>query len=124
MVRSVSGLETSELHHCSFQMMCFCSFFSVCDLQQALGRFAVKCELVRMRVSISKSKAMVFCQKTVDCPLTLGDELLPQAREFKYHEWQEAGVGDGQMAWCSVSGNTGIVPYCRGEEGAELEGKA
>ncbi len=62
----------------------FLLFFSVCYLQQALGRFAVKCELVGMRVSTSKSKATVFCQKTVDCPLTLGDELLSQAREFKY----------------------------------------
>ncbi len=57
---------------------------SACDLQQELGRFAVKCELVRMRVSTSKSKAMALCQKTVDCPLSLGDELLPQARECKY----------------------------------------
>ncbi len=35
-------------------------------------------------VSTSKSEAMVFCRKTVDCPLRLGDELLPQVRELKY----------------------------------------
>ena len=37
-----------------------------------------------MRVSISKSKAMVLCQKKVGCPLSVGRELLPQVEEFKY----------------------------------------
>ncbi|XP_041673400.1 nicotinamide riboside kinase 2-like [Cheilinus undulatus] len=37
------------------------------DLQQALGRFAAKCESFGMRASASKFGAMVLCQKTVDC---------------------------------------------------------
>ena len=37
------------------------------DLQHALGRFAAECEAVGMRVSTSKSVAMVFCRKTGEC---------------------------------------------------------
>ena len=36
-----------------------------------------------MRVSISKSEAMVLCRKMVDCSLRVGSELLPQSNEFK-----------------------------------------
>jgi len=54
------------------------------DLQHALGQFAAKCEAVRMRVSTSKSEAMVLCWKTVECSLQVGSELLPQGKEFKY----------------------------------------
>ena len=35
------------------------------DLQHALGRFAAECEVVGMRVSTSKSEAMVLCRKTL-----------------------------------------------------------
>ena len=35
------------------------------DFQHALGRFAVECEAVGMRVSTSKSEAMVLCRKMV-----------------------------------------------------------
>ena len=54
------------------------------DLQHALGRFAAECEVVGMRVSTSKSEAMVLCRKTVECSLRVTSELLPQAKEFKY----------------------------------------
>ena len=54
------------------------------DLQHALGRFAAECEAVGMRVSTSKSEAMVLCRKMVECSLRVGSELLPQAKEFKY----------------------------------------
>ena len=54
------------------------------DLQHALERFAAECESVGMRVSTSKSEAMVLCRKTKDCPLRLGRESLAQVREFKY----------------------------------------
>lgn len=37
-----------------------------------------------MKVSISKSEAIVLCWKTVDCFLLVGSELLPQVKEFKY----------------------------------------
>jgi len=69
------------------------------DLQHALGQFAAECEVVRMRVSTSKSEAMVLCQKTVEYSL---------------------GVG---MDWCSVCSNAGTVPVRSGEEGAEQEGE-
>ncbi|XP_056158173.1 casein kinase II subunit alpha isoform X2 [Lampris incognitus] len=54
------------------------------DLQCALGRFAAECEMARMRVSTSKSEAMVLYRKMVVCFLQVGDELLPQVKEFKY----------------------------------------
>ena len=54
------------------------------ELQHALGRFAAECEAVAMRVSTSRSEAMVLCRKTVECSLRVGSELLPQAKEFKY----------------------------------------
>ena len=37
-----------------------------------------------LRVSTSKSEAMVLCQKKVDCSPWVGSELLPQVEEFKY----------------------------------------
>ncbi len=58
-------------------------------------------------------------RKMVDCTVQLGDELLSQATEFS-----RAGAGDGKIAWCGFNGNAGTVPDRRGEEGAELEGKA
>ncbi|XP_018538853.1 uncharacterized protein LOC108887791 [Lates calcarifer] len=54
------------------------------DLQHTLGRFVAECEAVGMRVSTSKSEAMVLSRKMVDCSLRVGGELLPQAKEFKY----------------------------------------
>ncbi len=57
---------------------------SHCDLQHALGWFAAECEVVGMKVSTSKSEAMVLCRKKLDCSLWVGSELLLQAEEFKY----------------------------------------
>ncbi|KAK3516227.1 hypothetical protein QTP70_006372 [Hemibagrus guttatus] len=54
------------------------------DLQHALGCFAVECEAAGMRVSISKSEAMVLDQKKVVCTLQVGGEFLAQVEEFKY----------------------------------------
>ncbi|KAK9541149.1 hypothetical protein VZT92_001216 [Zoarces viviparus] len=54
------------------------------DLQHSLGRFAAECEAAGMRVSTSKSEAMVLCRKPVDCSLQVWTECLPQAKEFKY----------------------------------------
>ncbi|KAK3553558.1 hypothetical protein QTP70_004565 [Hemibagrus guttatus] len=57
------------------------------DLQHALGRFAFctgECEAAGMRVSTSKSEAMVLDRKKVACTLQLGWEVLPQVEEFKY----------------------------------------
>jgi len=57
---------------------------SDCDLRHSLGRFAAKCEAAGMRVSTSKSEAMVLCQKPVDCSPQVGTECLTQVKEFKY----------------------------------------
>uniref|UniRef100_A0AAQ6INE0 ribonuclease H n=1 Tax=Anabas testudineus TaxID=64144 RepID=A0AAQ6INE0_ANATE len=42
------------------------------DLQQALGRFAAECERAGMRISASKSEAMVLNRKMVACTLQVG----------------------------------------------------
>ncbi|KAK3564292.1 hypothetical protein QTP86_012012 [Hemibagrus guttatus] len=57
---------------------------SCLDLQHALGRFAAECEAAGMRVSTSKSEAMVLDRKKVVCTLQVGGEVLPQVEEFKY----------------------------------------
>ncbi|KAK3527962.1 hypothetical protein QTP86_013071 [Hemibagrus guttatus] len=57
---------------------------SCLDLQHALGRFAAECEAAGMRVSTSKSEAMVLDRKKVACTLQIGGEVLPQVEEFKY----------------------------------------
>ncbi|KAK3561586.1 hypothetical protein QTP86_010664 [Hemibagrus guttatus] len=57
---------------------------SCLDLQHALGRFAAECEAAGMRVSTSKSEAMVLDRKKVACTLQVGGEVLPQVEEFKY----------------------------------------
>uniref|UniRef100_A0AAQ4R3P6 Reverse transcriptase domain-containing protein n=1 Tax=Gasterosteus aculeatus aculeatus TaxID=481459 RepID=A0AAQ4R3P6_GASAC len=57
---------------------------SVCDLQLSLERFAVECEAVGMRISTSKSEAMVLSRKPMDCLLQVGNVSLPQVKEFKY----------------------------------------
>ncbi|KAK3534690.1 hypothetical protein QTP86_020345 [Hemibagrus guttatus] len=54
------------------------------DLQHALGCFAAECEAAGMRVSTSKSEAMVLDRKNVACTLQVRGEFLPQVEEFKY----------------------------------------
>ena len=53
--------------HCSLQMTWFCWLLR----PVTSSRFAVECEAIGMRVSTSKSEAMVPCRKMVDCPLRL-----------------------------------------------------
>ncbi|KAI3366549.1 hypothetical protein L3Q82_000681 [Scortum barcoo] len=54
------------------------------DLQHVLEWFAAECEAAGMRISTSKSEAMVLDRKRVACPLRVGGEILPQVEEFKY----------------------------------------
>ncbi|KAK3573272.1 hypothetical protein QTP86_019232 [Hemibagrus guttatus] len=54
------------------------------DLQHELGRFSAECEAAGMRVSTSKSEAMVLNRKKVVCTLQVGGEVLTQVEEFKY----------------------------------------
>ncbi|KAI3362614.1 hypothetical protein L3Q82_001627 [Scortum barcoo] len=44
------------------------------DLQHVLERFAAECEVAGMRISTSKSEAMVLDRKRVACPLRVGGE--------------------------------------------------
>ncbi|TWW65586.1 hypothetical protein D4764_21G0004860 [Takifugu flavidus] len=53
------------------------------DLQRSLDRFTATCEAAGMRISTSKSKAMVLNRKKVECPLRVREEILPQMEEFK-----------------------------------------
>ena len=39
------------------------------DLQLSLGQVVAKCEAAGMRISISKSEAVVLSWESVDCPL-------------------------------------------------------
>ncbi|KAI3355662.1 hypothetical protein L3Q82_004257 [Scortum barcoo] len=80
--------------HSTVSLMVFCGECSLNDvvllassgqdLQHVLGRFAAECEVAGMRISTSKSKAMVLDWKRVACPLRVGGEVLPQVVEFKY----------------------------------------
>ncbi|KAI3366445.1 hypothetical protein L3Q82_000587 [Scortum barcoo] len=56
------------------------------DLQHVLERFAAKCEAAGMRISTSKSEAMVLDrpEKGGMPSLQVGGEVLPQVEEFKY----------------------------------------
>ena len=98
------------------------------DLQHALGGFAAKFEVVGMRVSTSKSEAMVLCWKTVECSLQGGSDLLPQVKEFKYlgvlftSEGKMEREMDRRIGVASAS-NAGAVSVRWGEEGAEPEGE-
>lgn len=75
------------------------------DLQITLRQFAAECEAAGLMISTSKSEAMVFIWKRVDCPLEV--ELLSQVQEFKYvgvvHKWGENGAEtDRQIEAASV----------------------
>ena len=49
------------------------------DLQRSLDQFAAECEVAGMRISISKSEAMVLSRKPV-----VVNESSSQVKEFKY----------------------------------------
>ncbi|TWW65115.1 R2 Retrovirus-related Pol polyprotein from type I retrotransposable element [Takifugu flavidus] len=54
------------------------------DLQLSLDRFAAACEAAGMKISTSKSEAMVLDRKKVECLLRVKEEILLQVEEFKY----------------------------------------
>ncbi|KAI3369153.1 hypothetical protein L3Q82_026113 [Scortum barcoo] len=74
------------------------------DLQHVLERFAAECEAAGMRISTSKSEAMVLDRKRVACPLRVDGEVLPQvdggvqvSRGVSHQE--EAPVGRPRTRW-------------------------
>ncbi|KAI3377375.1 hypothetical protein L3Q82_008564 [Scortum barcoo] len=82
--RRESGLGTTGFHLCFFADDVVLMASSGQDLQHVLERFAAECEAAGMRISTSKSEAMVLDRKRVACPLQVGGEVLPQVEEFKY----------------------------------------
>ncbi len=51
---------------------------SVCDCKYSWEWFAAECEAAEMRISTSKSEAMVLSREPLDCPLQVGNESSPQ----------------------------------------------
>ena len=68
--KRMSGLETSELLLFADDVVLLAS--SEHDLQRALEWFAAKCEAVGMRVSTSKSEAIVLCRNRWIAPSRWG----------------------------------------------------
>ncbi|KAI3362718.1 hypothetical protein L3Q82_001783 [Scortum barcoo] len=93
-------------------------------------RFAAECEAAGMRISTSKSEAMVLDRKRVACPLQVGGEVLPQVEEFKYLGVLFTSEGkiereiDRRIGAASAVGYAVGVLDRRGEEGAESKGEA
>ncbi|TWW71177.1 hypothetical protein D4764_17G0006600 [Takifugu flavidus] len=54
------------------------------DLQLSLDRFTAECKAAGMRISTSKSEAMVLSRKKVKRHLWVKEEILPQVEKFKY----------------------------------------
>ncbi|KAI3370616.1 hypothetical protein L3Q82_007192 [Scortum barcoo] len=67
--RRESGLGTTGFHLCFLQDDVVLLASSGQDLQHVLERFAAECEAAGMRISTSKSEAMVLDRKRVACPL-------------------------------------------------------
>ncbi|KAI3364976.1 hypothetical protein L3Q82_001140 [Scortum barcoo] len=127
--RRESGLGTTGFHLCFLQMMLSCWLHSSQDLQHVLERFAAECEAAGMRISTSKSEAMVLDRKRVACPLRVGGEVLPQVEEFKYlgvlftSEGKMEREIDRRIGAASAVMRS-VYRTVRGEEGAESKGEA
>lgn len=53
-------------------------------IQLTLRRFAAGCEVVGVRINISKPEAMDLNEKRVECSFWVWDELLTQVEEYNY----------------------------------------
>uniref|UniRef100_A0A671UC54 ribonuclease H n=1 Tax=Sparus aurata TaxID=8175 RepID=A0A671UC54_SPAAU len=84
--RGMEGLQVGDLKIASllFADDVVLMASSAVDLQCSLDQFAAECEAAGMRISTSKSEAMVLSRKPVDCLLQVGNVSLPQVKEFKY----------------------------------------
>lgn len=56
----------------------------VSGLQLSLDRSAAECEVVGIRISSSKSGAMLLGWKNKECFLLVREEIRPKVEEFKY----------------------------------------
>lgn len=66
--------------------------------------------VAEIRITTSKSLAMVLSQKMVECPLWIRDELLPHVEEGFVHKLAKRETIDRQKAAAAA------VPVCHGEE--------
>lgn len=57
---------------------------SCMDLQLSLEQLATECEAAGIRISSSKSEAMVLSWKRVECSLQVKKKVLPQVQDFQY----------------------------------------
>ncbi|KAK3518183.1 hypothetical protein QTP70_033879 [Hemibagrus guttatus] len=98
--RCSQGLEGVRFGDHRISLLLFADYVLVLapsslDLQHALGHFSAECEAAGLRVSTSKSEAMVIDRKKVACTLQVGGEFLPQVKEFKY--LRVLFMSDGRM---------------------------
>ena len=82
---------------------------SACDLQHSLDRFTAECEVTGMRISTSKSEAMVLSRKPMDCLLRVGNEFLPQVKEVKYLGILFSSEGTRECEMGQRNGAAGVV---------------
>ncbi|KAI3359711.1 hypothetical protein L3Q82_013809 [Scortum barcoo] len=75
---SVSVRPEQELGFALPAMMLYCWLHQARTFSMYWRRFAAECEAAGMRISTSKSEAMVLDRKRVACPLRVGGEVLPQ----------------------------------------------
>lgn len=69
------GLVVSGSLLCFMEMKWFCCFHRA--MTSSLHRGSLKLSVPKIRITTSKSAALVFRQKRVECPHQTGDELLP-----------------------------------------------
>lgn len=94
------------------------------DLQQALGWFAAKCQVARIRVRTSKSEAMVVCINRWIAPFCLGwvsalSRGVKVSQDLNHDQWENR-TSDEQAVWWSICGTATIVV----KKGAEPKGEA
>ncbi|KAI3371490.1 hypothetical protein L3Q82_024076 [Scortum barcoo] len=97
------------------------------DLQHVLERFAAECEAAGMRISTSKSEAMVLSTgKGWHALSRWGGEVLPQVEEFKYlgvlftsEGKMEREIDDRRIGAARPQIMRSVYRTGRGEEGAE-----
>ncbi|KAI3368000.1 hypothetical protein L3Q82_026820 [Scortum barcoo] len=131
--RRESGLGTTGFHLCFLQMMLSCWLHSSQDLQHVLERFAAECEAAGMRISTSKSEAMVLDREKGGVPSPGGWR--GPASCLKWRSSSISGSCSRVRERWSVRLTGGLVqrPHAvmrsvylgpSGEEGAESKGEA
>ncbi|KAI3377008.1 hypothetical protein L3Q82_000235 [Scortum barcoo] len=131
--RRESGLGTTGFHLCFLQDDVVLMASSGQDLQHVLERFAAECEAVAgMRISTSKSEAMVLDRKRVACALS-------RWVERSCLKWRSSSISgscsrvrersereiDRRIGAASASAvMRSVYADRRGEEGAESKGEA